>query len=186
MGNGDDMQERGSVFTIGHSTLSLEKFISVLKENSIGLIADVRTLPRSRRNPQFNIDTLPGELARAGIEYEHLTLLGGLRRARPDSPNKGWVNASFRGFADYMQTQEFERGLKELSKLARAKRVAVMCAEALPWRCHRSLISDALTVRGYQVEHITATGRPHPHRITRFARVEGFNITYPEQEAGPK
>jgi len=179
------MKKKPAIFTIGHSTLTLEKFISVLKENSIELVVDVRTIPRSRHNPQFTIESLPGELAKAAIQYEHLSALGGLRHARPDSPNMGWVNASFRGFADYMQMPEFEKGLKELIERARSKRTAIMCAEALPWRCHRSLIADALTVRGFDVEHITS-GRPHPHRLTSMARVEGLNITYPRQDAGAK
>lgn len=181
------MKEKGLIFTIGHSTMPLDRFISVLKDNSIELAADVRTLPHSRHNPQFNIETLPVELAGAGIGYAHLAALGGLRHTRPDSPNKGWVNASFRGFADYMQTQEFEKGLKELIKTARSRRTSVMCAEALPWRCHRSLIADALTVRGWRVEHLTGTGKPYPHQVTKMARVEGLNITYPpNSNPGPK
>lgn len=174
------------IFTIGHSTMPLVKFVSLLKENSIELLADIRTIPRSRHNPQFNMDTLPGGLAGKEIEYRHLGALGGLRHTRPDSINTAWVNASFRGFADYMQTREFEKGLKELTKLARSRRTAIMCAEAVPWRCHRSLIADALTARGWHVEHITGTGRPHPHRLTSFARIEGGKVTYPQQETGPK
>jgi uncharacterized protein (DUF488 family) len=180
------MKEKGLIFTIGHSTMPLDKFISVLKENSIELVADVRTIPRSRHNPQFNLETLPGELAKAGLEYRHLGALGGLRHTRPDSINTAWINASFRGFADYMQTSEFEKGLKELIKISRSRRSVIMCAEALPWRCHRSLISDALAVRGCHVEHITGTGQPHPHRLTSFARVEGRNVTYPRQDTGLK
>lgn len=180
------MKEKGPIFTIGHSTLALEKFLDALKVNSLELLADVRTIPRSRRNPQFNIETLPAELAKAGIEYRHLSALGGLRHARPDSINTAWINASFRGFADYMQTREFEHGLAELAEMARSRRTAIMCAEAVPWRCHRSLISDALTVRGWPVEHITGAGRPHTHRLTSFAHVEGMIITYPQQGIGPK
>jgi len=180
------MKEMGLIFTIGHSTLPLDKFIGALKKNGIVLVADVRTIPRSRHNPQFNIETLPGELVKEGIEYIHLSELGGLRHTLPDSINTAWINASFRGFADYMQTQEFEKGLKELMTVTRSKRTAIMCAEALPWRCHRSLISDALTVRGCQVEHITGAGQPHPHRLTSFARVEGLKVIYPLQDAGPK
>jgi uncharacterized protein (DUF488 family) len=180
------MKEKGLIFTIGHSTLALESFKAALKENSIGLVADVRTIPRSRHNPQFNMDTLPGDLAGAGIEYRHLEALGGLRHTRPESINTAWINASFRGFADYMQTREFDQGLKELIKLARSRRTAIMCAEAVPWRCHRSLIADALLVRGWRVEHITGAGRPHPHRLTSFALVEGLKISYPQQGNGPK
>ncbi len=180
------MKEKGLIFTIGHSTLPLEKFISVLQANSIELVADVRTIPRSRHNPQFNIETLPGELAGAGIGYVHLPALGGLRHTRPDSPNTGWLNASFRGFADYMQTGNFKKGLDELIRMARSRRTAIMCAEALPWRCHRSLIADALSVRGYKVEHLTGAGKSNPHRLTKMARVEGLNITYPPQSSRPK
>jgi len=144
-------------------------------------LADVRTIPRSRHNPQFNADTLPTGLAAAGIGYRHLKGLGGLRHALSGSPNTGWQNASFRGYADYMLTADFDFHLAELIELARSARVAIMCAEAVPWRCHRSLIADALTVRGVQVEHIMSAKRRDPHRLTRFALVEGVRITYPAE-----
>jgi uncharacterized protein (DUF488 family) len=170
------------VLTVGHSTRPLEEFIDVLKAHSVTRLADVRTVPRSRHNPQFNRDTLPGALERAGIGYTHLAGLGGLRRARPDSPNGGWRNASFRGYADYMQTAEFRQSLEDLLDLARRERVALMCAEAVPWRCHRSLIADALVVRGVRVEEIVGSGGCRPHALTPFAKVEGTTVTYPPEE----
>jgi uncharacterized protein (DUF488 family) len=167
------------VFTIGHSTRQLEEFIDLLQDHGVTLVADVRTVPRSRHNPQFNRETLPEGLAAAGIGYRHLAGLGGLRRTRPDSPNTGWRNASFRGFADYMQTAEFTAGLDELLGLAQEGPVAILCAEAVPWRCHRSLIADALFARGIGVEHIISAGPTQSHRLTPFARIEGACVTYP-------
>jgi uncharacterized protein (DUF488 family) len=167
------------VLTIGHSTHPLAAFIEMLKDQGVTKVADVRTVPRSRHNPQFNGDTLPAALAGPGIGYVHLIGLGGWRRARPDSPNLGWHNASFRGFADYMQTPEFAENLLALMELGRTARLALMCAEAVPWRCHRSLIADALTVRGVRVEHIMSRKTVAPHRLTPFARVEGARLTYP-------
>ncbi len=173
------------VLTIGHSTRSLEAFIDLLKTHGVKMIVDVRTVPRSRHNPQFNLETLPEALKSVRIEYEHMAGLGGLRHGRPDSPNRGWHNASFRGFADYMQTEEFEKNLEALIPLARRKQICLMCAEAVPWRCHRSLLADALQVRGFSVSHITSKSQPQPHRLTPFARVDGTRITYPaEAEAG--
>jgi uncharacterized protein (DUF488 family) len=170
------------VLTIGHSTHPLAAFIEILKEQGVTKVADVRTVPRSRHNPQFNRDTLPAALAVPGIGYEHLPGLGGLRRARPDSPNQGWHNASFRGFADYMQTPEFAENLLALMELGRGARLALMCAEAVPWRCHRSMIADALTVRGVRVSHIMSRKTVQPHRLTPFARVEGTRLTYPPEQ----
>ena len=167
------------VLTIGHSTRPLESFIQLLQSHGVKRVVDVRTVPRSRRNPQFNHETLPESLTKARIRYTHLQELGGLRHSRPDSPNTGWRNSSFRGFADYMQTPEFAAGLAKLMKLASRAQIAVMCAEAVPWRCHRSLIADALLVRGIRVEHITSATRRHEHRLTPFARVEGTQIIYP-------
>ncbi len=136
-------------------------------------------MPRSRRNPQFNRDALSKRLHSARIHYRHLRRLGGLRHARRDSQNLGWRNASFRGFADYMLTAEFERGLEELMRLAKQERAAVMCAEAVPWRCHRSLIADALLARNIRVEHIMTPKQRNPHRLTAFACVAGERLTYP-------
>ena len=172
------------VLTVGHSTRPLDDFNALLNDHGVELLADVRTVPRSRHNPQFNRETLPERLAAAGIGYVHLAGLGGLRHARRDSINTGWRNASFRGFADYMQTPEFDTALEELVALARTKPVAIMCAEAVPWRCHRSLIADALSLRGITVEHILGLKSRQPHRLTGFARVEGLKITYPEEEMG--
>ena len=169
------------VLTIGHSTRPLETFIQLLQAHAVKRVVDVRTVPRSRRNPQFNRETLPESLSKAKVRYTHLQELGGLRHPRPDSPNTGWRNSSFRGFADYMQTPEFAAGLAKLMKLASGTQIAVMCAEAVPWRCHRSLIADALLVRGVRVEHITRATRRQEHKLTPFARVEGTRITYPPE-----
>ena len=169
------------VMTIGHSTRTLEEFIRLLQIHGATLVADVRTVPRSRHNPQFNRDTLPDDLRPVEIDYLHMPGLGGLRYPRPDSPNAGWQNTSFRGFADYMQTSEFSESLEQLMVLAEQHRVALMCAEAVPWRCHRSLIADALTVRGYLVEHILSATRTQAHKLTPFAHVEGTRITYPPE-----
>jgi len=170
------------VVTIGHSTRPLETFIRLLQIYAVKQVIDVRTVPRSRHNPQFNHDTLPGDLKAAGIGYLHMPGLGGLRRPKPDSINLGWRNASFRGFADYTGTPEFENHLNELVKLAQRKRTALMCAEALPWKCHRSLISDALEVRGIKVAHILSTTDLQPHRLTPFARWDGKHLTYPAED----
>ncbi|HEX5483101.1 MAG TPA: DUF488 domain-containing protein [Terriglobia bacterium] len=167
------------VYTIGHSTRSLEAFIELLQEHQVKQLFDVRTIPRSRHNPQFNIDALPEALRKAGIRYAHLPELGGLRHARRDSPNTGWRNTSFRGFADYMQQPEFIDGLEDLIKRARSRPSAIMCAEAVPWRCHRSLIADALLVRGAAVEHIISGKRTQLHTLTPFAHVDDRRITYP-------
>jgi uncharacterized protein (DUF488 family) len=167
------------LFTIGHSTRPIEDFVSLLAEHRIGRLVDVRTVPRSRHNPQFNRDLLPQSLEPAGIAYTHRPALGGLRHARKDSPNTAWQNPSFRGYADYMMTPEFDREIDDLIALAARERIAIMCAEAVPWRCHRSLIADALTARGVQVTHIMAAGRTQPHSLTSFAHVEGAHVTYP-------
>lgn len=173
-----------TVFTIGHSTRSLPDFISLLKGQSVTKLVDVRTVPRSRHNPQFNRDTLPAELAAAGIDYEHMSGLGGFRSTHSDSPNAGWRNLSFRGYADYMQTSEFATSLEALIADARVERVALMCAEAVPWRCHRSLIADALTVHGLHVEEIISESRTQVHALTSFARVSGTVVTYPPEPGG--
>jgi uncharacterized protein (DUF488 family) len=167
------------IYTIGHSTRSLEEFLALLSAHGVQRLADIRTVPRSRHNPQFNRETLPDSLRAAGMEYTHLPGLGGLRRPRPDSPNAGWKNESFRGYADYMLTPEFEAALLELIALGQAELIALMCAEAVPWRCHRSLVADALTVRGVAVEHILSLKRRNPHRLTPRAVVDGTRILYP-------
>ncbi len=170
------------VVTIGHSTRTLETFILLLQTFEVKQVVDVRTVPRSRHTPQFNRETLPDDLNAAGIGYLHMPGLGGLRRPRPDSINTGWRNASFRGFADYMETPEFENHLGKLIELAQRKRVALMCAEALPWRCHRSLIADALEVRGIRVAHIMSPTDLQPHRIWPFARLDGTRLFYPPEK----
>jgi uncharacterized protein (DUF488 family) len=169
------------LFTVGHSTRPIDEFIDLLKSHGVKRVIDVRTIPRSRHNPQFNRETLGPTLRATGIGYTHLKKLGGLRRAKADSINQGWRNASFRGFADYMQTPDFESGLERAMKLARTKPCALMCAEAVPWRCHRSLVADALVVRHVQVEHIMGRSRTQPHKITPFARVRCTRITYPDE-----
>jgi uncharacterized protein (DUF488 family) len=171
--------EKCRIYTLGHSTRSLEDLIQVLQSFEICVLADIRTVPRSRHNPQFNVDSLPLALRPLGIRYAHLPKLGGLRRARQDSMNGGWRNSSFRGYADYMQTEAFEAGLLELHELVAQGRVALMCAEAVPWRCHRSLVADALLARGAEVEHISGPARSKPHVMTSFAEVQGSRITYP-------
>ncbi len=172
-----------AIFTVGHSTLPLGDFISLLRAYAIACLADIRTVPRSRRNPQFNADTLAGPLREHGISYVPLRALGGLRHPRRDSPNAGWRNDGFRGFADYMQTSEFARGLEELIALGEKQRTAIMCAEAVPWRCHRSLVADALTVRGIPAVEILSPTNAREHKLTPFARVEGTSITYPPEQA---
>jgi uncharacterized protein (DUF488 family) len=170
---------RQAAFTIGHSTRSVQDFISLLLSHQIDLVVDVRTVPRSRRNPQFNRETLPQSLQEAEIGYEHVAALGGFRRPSPHSSNAGWRNASFRGYADYMQTAAFAAAIESLAERAQRQRLAVMCAEAVPWRCHRSLIADALATRGIRVEEIISATRTQTHAMTSFARVEGTTVTYP-------
>ena len=167
------------VYTVGHSTRSIDELVELLQAFEITVLADIRTVPRSRRNPQFEREALEASLGAEGIRYVHVPELGGLRRASKDSPNMGWRNASFRGYADYMLTPAFAEGLAKLRGLADEGQVAIMCAEAVPWRCHRSLVADALIVRGAQVEHVTSATRASPHRLTPFAEVDGTRITYP-------
>lgn len=167
------------VFTIGHSTRSIEDFIALLRAHGVGRVVDVRTIPRSRHNPQFNRDQLSPALHRARIHYRHMPGLGGLRRARRDSTNLRWRNASFRGYADYMQTSTFKENLDRCIALAKRERVVLMCAEAVPWRCHRSLIADALLVRGIEASEIASRVRTQPHSLTPWARVIGTQVTYP-------
>ena len=168
------------VYTIGHSTRQVDKFLEILKAYAIKLVADIRTIPKSRHNPQFNEDSLRESLLAADIAYLHIKGLGGLRPARKDSPNKAWKNASFRGFADYMQTAEFEESLGMLIEEAEKKTTVIMCAEAVPWRCHRSLIGDALLLRSVLVIHIMGLTSTREHHLTPWAVVKGKKITYPE------
>lgn len=168
-----------AVLTIGHSTRRIDEFIRLIEAHGVQRVIDVRTIPRSRHNPQFNRDELSLALRGARIHYRHMPGLGGLRHARRDSTNRGWHNASFRGYADYMQTAMFRRSLDRCIDLAKSERVVLMCAEAVPWRCHRSLIADALLVRGIAASEITSGVRVRPHVLTPWARVNGTEITYP-------
>jgi uncharacterized protein (DUF488 family) len=177
---------QATVFTIGHSTRPLGEFIAMLRAHGVQRVVDVRSIPRSRHNPQFNREILARRLRAARIGYVHLKKLGGLRHAKADSANLGWHNASFRGFADYMQTEDFLMGLGRLEKLAAGTPTAILCAEAVPWRCHRSLIADALLVRDFPVEDILSVTRTQEHEITPFARVRGLRITYPTDKAAKK
>ena len=177
------------MFTIGHSTLPIDIFIRALKENGVELLVDVRTIPRSRHNPQFGTEELSASLHTADIAYRWMQSLGGLRHARKDSINMGWRNTSFRGYADYMQTDAFAEALEDLIVLDRKSKAAIMCSEAVPWRCHRSLIGDALLVHNHSVEDIfvTPAGKTHrkPHVLTSFARIEDGKLWYPDEQSLP-
>ena len=169
-----------TIYTIGHSNRPIDEFIALLQSHGVQTLADIRTIPKSRHNPQFAQDALAASLAEAGIAYRYLGDLGGLRKTRADSINTAWRNASFRGYADYMQTGGFRDALDELITLARAETTAIMCAEAVPWRCHRSLVADVLLVRGFTVIDIIGPGSDRPHTLTPWAKVDGTTITYPE------
>ena len=173
------------VLTVGHSTRQLAEFIALLAAHSVSRLVDIRTVPRSRHNPQFNRDTLPTALEVAGIRYAHVAGLGGFRHTHPGSLNMGWRNVSFRGFADYMQTPEFAENLAALIEQATRERVVLMCAEAVPWRCHRSLIADALVVHGICAKEIINAVRLQLHTLTSFAKVDGTVVTYPPQAPPP-
>lgn len=168
-----------AIWTCGHSVRSIAELLELLAEPGIELLADVRRYPGSRRHPQFSRDALAPALAGAGIAYRHVSALGGRRRGRPDSPNAAWRNASFRAYADHMASEEFRTALAELEDEARSRRTAVMCAEAVPWRCHRRLIADALTARGWEAIHLVAPGRPELHELHPDAVVVGDRLTYP-------
>jgi len=167
------------VLTIGHSTRTLEEFVELLEAYGVTLVVDVRTVPRGRHNPQFNKEALPISLKHFGIRYIHMPEIGGLRHPKHESVNLAWKNSGFQGYADYMQTQEFTDSLLKIIGLARETRLALMCAEALPWRCHRNLISDALTVRHIKVEHIIGKDSLIKHELNELAHVDGTRITYP-------
>lgn len=171
-----------SIYTIGHSTRTRDQFQNLLSRNQIELLIDVRTMPRSRHVPHFNSGDLKKALEPTKIEYLHFKSLGGLRKPNKDSINTGWRNAGFRGFADYMQTEEFQRGVAEVLSWASERRLALMCAEAVPWRCHRSLIADVLVVRQCQVWHIISESGLQSHELTPFAVIEGERIIYPAKE----
>lgn len=172
----------GTIFTVGHSTLPIDQFVALMNAYSIRQVADIRTIPRSRFNPQYNADALAVSLPDHQIQYVPMPALGGLRHSYAGSPNTGWKNKSFRGYADYMQTPEFNAAVDELILLGRAKRTAIMCAEAVPWRCHRSLVADALEVRGVEAIEILSATDYRLHKMTPFAHVEGTDITYPPEQ----
>lgn len=167
-----------TLYTIGHSTRPLDEFIRILSAHGIELLVDVRSVPRSRMNPQFNRESLPEALAAAGIRYEHRRELGGLRKPRPDSQNTAWRNDSFRGYADYMETRQFANALAELIYAASECRTSILCAEAVPWQCHRSMISDAVVAAGHEVIHMLSESKAEPHRLTSFALVEDGRVCY--------
>jgi uncharacterized protein (DUF488 family) len=178
------MKKRAAeIWTIGHSTRSIEEFISLLRSQDIQVLADVRQFPGSRRHPQFGQEQLSGALAKEGIAYVHFPELGGRRRARPDSPNTAWRNAAFRGYADYMMTPAFRAGIQRLLKIARTKRTAIMCAEALWWRCHRSLIADYLKAKGKKVFHIFTASKIEEHPFTSAARLVNGKLSYSAPQA---
>jgi uncharacterized protein (DUF488 family) len=169
-----------TLHTVGHSTRSFDEFVALLKSHDVAAVADVRRYPRSRKFPHFNDDELAAVLPRSGLRYVPIKSLGGRRRAAKDSVNTGWTSEGFRGYADYMQTPAFEAGIDELAELASGAPTVIMCAEAVPWRCHRSLIADAMLVRGWKVLDIMSPTVANPHKLTAFARVEGTAITYPK------
>jgi uncharacterized protein (DUF488 family) len=173
------------IMTIGHGTRSLDELVAVLRAHGVTRLVDVRKMPRSRANPQFNFETLPGALERAGIAYVHMGGLTGLRKRAKDSPNTAWRNKSFQGYADHMQTPEFRDDLGRLATLAAGRDTAVMCAETLPWRCHRSLIADALVARGIAVLHLLSPSKASVHALPDFAVVRGARVTYPAPPTGP-
>jgi uncharacterized protein (DUF488 family) len=171
------------IFTVGHSTRSFDELVEILRAHGVERVVDVRTIPRSRHNPQFDRETLSKALHNRHLSYRHMKALGGLRNPRPDSINTGWRNDSFRGFADYMQTPSFGVALARLIELGEQKPTAIMCAEAVPWRCHRSLIADALIARGYEIRDIMSVTSAKPHVLMPMARVLGQQVTYPPEEA---
>jgi uncharacterized protein (DUF488 family) len=180
---GETAEGQIEIYAVGHSTRPLDKFVELLQAHHVETLADIRTVPRSRTNPQFNRDHLERELPRGGIRYIHLKDLGGLRRPQKESMNLGWENSSFRGYADYMQTVEFEAALVELIQIGERSRTAIMCAEGNPFRCHRNLVADALTAHGVAVYHISSRKTARPHQLTPFARIQGTRVSYPPPQA---
>lgn len=179
-----DGEPHTTIFTIGHSTRAFAEFVDLLKAHGVKQLVDVRTIPKSRHNPQFAGEELARRLPEEGISYHWMKELGGLRKPVPDGPNGAWRNLSFRGYADYMQTEAFAAAIQELMERGQGNDLAIMCAEAVPWRCHRSLVGDALLVRGVRVLDIMAEGKAPAHELTPFAHVEGTRITYPPAEQG--
>ena len=174
----DGLDPPGTLWTIGHSTHTLEEFISLLHEHGIERVADVRRFPGSRKYPHFNPDALGPSLAAAGIDYTPIPALGGRRKPLPDSPHSAWRNEAFRGYADYMDTDEFREAAAELAAIARGERTAIMCAEGVWWRCHRSMISDWFKAHGWTVLHIMSSGPAKEHPYTPVARIEHGELTY--------
>jgi uncharacterized protein (DUF488 family) len=175
--------EKPSIFTIGHSTRTIGEFVGLLQMHGVEEVVDIRTMPMSRHNPQFNGEALKQSLKKNGIRYKHLKKLGGLRHSRKDSINLGWRNLSFRGYADYMSTAEFGEGLEALLKIASSRETAIMCAEAVPWRCHRSLVADALIKKGWLVRDIISGTSAAKHRLTSFLKVRKGQLVYPAPKA---
>ncbi len=173
------------LWTIGHSTRSIEEFISLLQTHGIQFVADVRTVPYSRRNPQFNTGELSQHLGRVGLHYQSMKILGGRRKPQLNSTNVGWRNASFQGYADYMESPPFSQGLEILMQLATTSPTAILCAEAVPWRCHRWLIADAMVSRGWTIKHILSTHQANSHELTSFAQVENGKLHYPQETKPP-
>ena len=171
-----------TLYTVGHSTRSLDAFVNLLTRHGVACVADVRRFPRSRKYPHFNDEELARTLPRSGIDYVAFPALGGRRRTTPDSPNAGWRNEGFRGYADYMTSVEFLGGIERLAERASKSPTVIMCAEAVPWRCHRSLIADAMLVRGWDVLDIVGDADPSPHKLTPFAKADGTTITYPPEK----
>lgn len=170
------------LYTIGHSTRAIEEFLNILQAFHVQLVVDVRTVPKSRRNPQFGEDQLADSLKHSNIDYKQIKKLGGLQHASQDSINTGWHNMSFRGYADYMATTSFKEGLQQIKELAENHVAVILCAEAVPWRCHRSLIADALTLQGWEVLHIHNQTTAKVHQLTPFLKVQNGEITYPAPE----
>jgi uncharacterized protein (DUF488 family) len=179
-----EMEEKADLFTLGHSTRTFDEFLEILKTYGIEHLVDVRTVPRSRRHPHFSQESLVVSLPEAGIQYTHMKELGGFRKPLPDSPNRAWRNESFRGYADYMQTEAFQAALARLIEISAKQSTVILCAEAVPWRCHRSLIADAMLVHGKRAADIFDAKTSKPHKLTPFARVEGERLTYPAEETG--
>jgi uncharacterized protein (DUF488 family) len=175
--------KKPSIFTIGHSTRPIGEFIELLQMHGVKEVVDIRTMPMSRHNPQFNEEALKQSLKKNGIRYKRLKKLGGLRHSKKDSINLGWRNVSFRGYADYMSTPEFSEGLEALTKIARLRETAIMCAEAVPWRCHRSLVADALIKKGWLVRDIISGTSAAKHRLTPFLKVRKGQLVYPAPKA---
>jgi uncharacterized protein (DUF488 family) len=167
-----------TIYTLGHSTRSMSQFVALLKAHGVEEVVDIRSIPKSRHCPQFSMPRFKNALAREKIRYIHLKKLGGLRHASKDSPNTSWINASFRGFADYMQTSDFQAGLKKLESIAKKRPCALVCSEGVPWRCHRSLVADALTIRKWKVYHIQSRKTAKRHTLTAFLRIKGKKLIY--------